>query len=121
MALFHHQKLPDASSFLACTNPPDEIAFESQQVFLFYRNEVDDWKEPVSHAHLESEECFIVLRGTIVFMVEGERHVVGPREFCCFPSGVYHAIIETQPPIECVIVRAPIARDKVYLGAESPT
>jgi len=64
--------------------------------------------------HAQSDECFIVLNGSLLVEVEGERVVVGPREFCCFPSGVYHAIIEVETPAETLMIRAPSVNDKVY-------
>ncbi len=47
---------------------------------------------PVPHAHYESDEAFIVFEGSLIVEVEGERFTVGPREFCCFPQGVYHSV-----------------------------
>jgi hypothetical protein len=38
---------------------------------------------------------------------------VGPREFCCFPRGVYHSIVEVHPPVETFMIRAPSVRDRV--------
>lgn len=65
--------------------------------------------------HLESDECFIVLRGTLVVEVEGEQYTIGEREFCCFPRGVYHSVVEVHPPVETLMIRAPSINDKVYL------
>ena len=64
--------------------------------------------------HLESDECFIVLRGALVVEVEGEQFIVGEREFCCFPIGIYHSVVEVHPPIETLMIRAPSVNDKVY-------
>jgi hypothetical protein len=46
--------------------------------------------------------------------VDGQRIPIGPREFCCFPRGVFHAIVETYPPIESLMIRAPSVNDKIY-------
>ncbi len=64
--------------------------------------------------HTVSDECFIVLTGSLVVEVSGVRFTVGPREFCCFPTGVYHAILEVHPPVETLMIRAPSVEDKVY-------
>jgi mannose-6-phosphate isomerase-like protein (cupin superfamily) len=64
--------------------------------------------------HRDSDECFIVLRGTITVESEGHIFTVGPREYCCFPRGVYHALIDSRPPVEALIIRAPSVDDKVY-------
>ena len=71
------------------------------------------------HAHQESDECFIVLQGTIVVEVQGEQFTIGPREFCCFPRGVYHSVIQVFPPIESLMIRAPSVNDKLYLQSET--
>ena len=68
--------------------------------------------------HMESDECFIVLKGRLVVEDEGESFTVGPGEFCCFPQGVYHSVVEVHPPIESVMVRAPSVADKVYREEE---
>lgn len=64
--------------------------------------------------HTDSDECFIVLRGILVVEVDGNRFTVGPREFCCFPRGMYHAVVEVHPPVETLMIRAPSISDKVY-------
>ena len=47
--------------------------------------------------------------------VEGERFTIGPREFCCFPQGIYHSVVEVRPPVESLMIRAPSMDDKVYM------
>jgi quercetin dioxygenase-like cupin family protein len=55
-----------------------------------------------------------ILRGQLVVEVEGQRHTIGPREFGCFPAGVYHVVVEVYPPVETLMIRAPSVPDKVY-------
>jgi mannose-6-phosphate isomerase-like protein (cupin superfamily) len=69
--------------------------------------------------HLNSDECFIVLRGSLLVEVEGERVMIGPREFCCFPRGVYHSVVQVFPPVESLMIRAPSVGDKVYRAASN--
>jgi GNAT superfamily N-acetyltransferase len=38
----------------------------------------------------------------------------GPRQFCCFPVGLYHAVVDVYPPVETLMIRAPSVEDKVY-------
>jgi mannose-6-phosphate isomerase-like protein (cupin superfamily) len=114
MSQFHHQKLPDYSTLLAGHTPPNEIGFRSERLQIWYNNTAKGWADPAPHKHLESDECFIVLQGQIVVEVEGERHIIGPREFCCFPQGVYHSVVEVYPPVESLMIRAPSVNDKVY-------
>ncbi|MBO0778219.1 MAG: cupin domain-containing protein [Ktedonobacteraceae bacterium] len=115
MPPFHHRKLPDYSTLLSGHTPPDDIGFRSERLQIWYNNTTTGWADPAPHKHLESDECFIVLQGTITVEVEGERFIIGPREFCCFPCGVYHSVIEVDPPVESLMIRAPSINDKVYL------
>lgn len=111
---FHHRKLPEYSTLLSGHTPPDEVGFRSDRLQIWYNNSDQTWRDPGSHRHLESDECFIVLRGTLVVEVEGEQFTIGEREFCCFPRGVYHSIVEAHPPFETLMIRAPSVNDKVY-------
>jgi hypothetical protein len=50
----------------------------------------------------------------LIVDVEGAHHTIGPREFCCFPRGVFHAVVEVMPPVQTLMIRAPSVDDKVY-------
>ena len=120
MTQFHHHKLPDYSTLLSGHTPPDEVGFPSSQLQIWYNNTNESWvgdgERP--HKHLQSDECFIVLRGSLVVEVDGRCFTISPREFCCFPAGLYHAIVEVHPPVETLMIRAPSVDDKVYQGEE---
>lgn len=118
MPLFHHKKLPEYSTLLAGHTPRDEFGFRSGHLQIWYNNTLQKWADPAPHKHLESDECFIVLQGEIIVEVEGERYTIGPREFCCFPQGVYHSVVEVHPPVESLMLRAPSIDDKIYLTEE---
>lgn len=83
MKKFHHKKLPDYSTLLSGSIPPDDIGAQSDLLFIWYNNTEKSWvgngEKP--HMHTSSDECFIVLKGNLVVEVEGERHSIGPREF----------------------------------------
>jgi mannose-6-phosphate isomerase-like protein (cupin superfamily) len=111
---FHHYKLPDYSTLLSGRIPREELSFQSEKLQIWYNNTEEIWTDPSLHYHLESDECFIVLQGTLVVEVDGERHTIGPREFCYFPVGVYHAVVEVYPPVETLMIRAPSVDDKVH-------
>jgi mannose-6-phosphate isomerase-like protein (cupin superfamily) len=117
MAHFHHRELPDNSTLLAGPQPPNEVGFPSAQLQIWYNHTDEGWSDPAPHAHQFSDECFIVLQGSILVEVEGEQFQVGPREFCCFPAGVYHAVIAVHPPVETLMIRAPAVADKLYQGS----
>jgi len=114
MKRFHHQQLPNCSALLSGHTPDSDLGFRSELLQIWYNKTDKGWRDPVPHAHQESDECFIVLQGTLLLDVEGKRITVGPRQFCCFPRGVYHSIIEVHPPVESLMIRAPSVEDKTY-------
>jgi mannose-6-phosphate isomerase-like protein (cupin superfamily) len=118
MTKFHHRQFPDFSALLSGPTPPGDFAFRSDRLQICYFNTKEGWTDPLPHAHQESDECFLVFRGTIIVEVEGERVTIGPREFCGFPRGAYHQVVEVHPPIECLILRGPSADDKVYMSPD---
>jgi len=118
MGKFHHRRLPQFSALLTGPTPPNDLAFLSDRLQISYFNTKEDWTDPLPHAHQESDECFVVFQGAIVVEVEGERVTIGPREFCGFPRGIYHQVVEVHPPIECLILRnspPTPGSDKIYL------
>lgn len=119
MPKYHHRKLPDYSTFLSGSAPRDDVGFKSGKLQILYNNTVKGWADPAPHYHTESDEIFVVLRGSMLVEVEGERFLVSEREFCCFPTGVSHSIIEVYPPVESLMIRAPGVSDKVYLDSQS--
>jgi mannose-6-phosphate isomerase-like protein (cupin superfamily) len=118
LTAFHRRRLPDFSTLLSGHTPPNEVGFRSARLQIWYNNTTDGWADPTPHLHRESDECFVVLRGTLIVEVEGERFAIGPREFCCFPAGVWHAVVEVRPPVESLMIRAPSIDDKVYQRGE---
>src|SRR5690349_1621503 len=72
MSKFHHRKLPDHSTLLSGPRPRDEVGFASERLQIWYNNTVETWVDPAPHMHLESDECFIVLCGSLLVEVEGE-------------------------------------------------
>jgi mannose-6-phosphate isomerase-like protein (cupin superfamily) len=114
MDRFHHRKLPERSALLAGRQPPDEVGFASERLQIWYNDTIETWADSAPHMHTDSDECFIVLRGSLLVEVAGERVLIEAREFCCFPRGVYHAVVQVFPPVESLMIRAPSIEDKVY-------
>ena len=114
---FHQAALPSAArgEVLSGHAPPDpHLGWRSSAVQVLYNNTDAGWSDGAPHAHQEADEIFVVLRGQIVVDVEGQQKVVGPREFCCFPKGLFHAIVEVRPPVETIMIRSPSGDDKIY-------
>lgn len=66
MAAFHHRPFPDVSALLAGPLPPNDLAFRSDRLQILYFNTMEGWTDPLPHAHQESDECFLVLQGTLI-------------------------------------------------------
>lgn len=115
MANFHHRQLPPFSALLSGPLPHNELGFRSDRLQINYFHTNKSWNDPLPHAHQDSDECYLLLRGSLVLEIEGERVMLGPREFCCLASGTYHQVVEVSPPIECLILRGPSVADKRYL------
>lgn len=114
---FHHRKLPEspaAFTILSGHTPPDEVGFRSERLQILYNHTDVAWSDSGSHKHTEGDECFIVPKRSLEVEVAGVRHTIGEREFCCFPAGVYHAVVGVKPPVETLMIRAPSVNDKVY-------
>ena len=108
--------LPEYSTLLSGRTPPDEVGFQSSHLQIWYNHTGASWvgEDERPHKQLHSDECFIVLHGSLVVEVDGRRFSIGPREFCCFPAGQYHAVVAVHPPVETLMMRAPSVDDKVY-------
>jgi len=113
---FHHNKLPDYSALLIGRETNNDIAANSDYLQIWYNNTDESWvgQGEKPHKHDLSDECFIVLRGNLLVLVEGKEYNIGPHEFCLFPRGVYHAIKSVHPPAETFMIRAPSVEDKTY-------
>jgi hypothetical protein len=115
MTGFHHRQLPSFSTLLAGPFPRNELGFRSDRLQINYFNTDKEWSDPLPHAHQASDECYLVLCGSLVLEIDGEAVTVNPREFCCLPQGTYHRIVKVHPPVECLILRGPSLSDKSYL------
>lgn len=110
---FHHRQLPEHSALLAGREPSGPVAWQSDRLQLWFNNTDTEWHDDGLHAHQGSDEIFVVLEGRVVVEVDGDRVTIEPGEFCCFPSGVQHAVLETHPPLRTLMFRAPSLDDKV--------
>jgi len=113
---FHHSKLPHHSTLLSGRSPRDEVGFQSDLLQIWYNNTNKNWVETpeVPHYHKKSDEIFIVLQGALHVEVDGHVHRIGPREFCCFPAGQWHAVVRVELHAETLMIRSPSVDDKVY-------
>lgn len=114
MRSFLHRRLPTTSALLAGSRPPDNLAFRSDHLQIWFNRTDETWEDPAPHFHTESDEIFIVLKGAIVVEVAGGRRRIEADELCAFPAGVVHSVVAVEPPVESLMIRAPSVQDKVY-------
>ena len=113
---FQQRAFPAQSGLWAGRETPDEASFQSDQLQIWYNHTDQSWvgagERP--HLHQRSDECFVVLAGAPIVEVDGQRRRIGPREYCCFPAGLAHAIVAVETPVETLMIRAPSTADKLY-------
>jgi hypothetical protein len=116
MKIFRHRKLPLHSNLLIGKLPSDNISCKSQILQIWYNKTNKSWvgEGEILHKHEKSDECFIVLEGILTVLVNNIKYKIGPREYCFFPKGMYHAITKVKTPVETIMIRAPSIHDKVY-------
>lgn len=114
MPRFLHRRLPDHSTLLAGSRPPDDQTFVSERLQIWFNRTDAPWQDPAPHFHTESDEIFIVLKGVLIVDVGGERLRVEADELVAFPAGVVHSVVAAEPPVESVMIRAPSIDDKIY-------
>lgn len=112
MRTFHHATLPPNSDLLAGRHPPNPSGFQSDRLQIWWNNTAEGWADDGEHIHRDSDEIFVVLEGSLVITVEGARVVVSAGEYCCFPAGLAHAVVATDPPLRTLMIRAPSIQDK---------
>ena len=115
MANYHHRKLPDFSTILSGAGPIDnDYGYQNSELQIWYNNTTESWSDDQAHAHTECVECFIITKGAIRVDIEGEERLINEGEYCYFPQGVFHRIMEAFPPVESFMIRAPSVKDKIY-------
>jgi mannose-6-phosphate isomerase-like protein (cupin superfamily) len=114
---FHHRRLPDHSALLAGREPRGPVAWQSDRLQIWFNDTDTGWTDAQPHAHRDSDEVFVVLEGTVVVEVNGERVNICAGEFCCFPTGVVHSVVATEPPLRTLMLRAPSIDDKAHGSA----
>ncbi len=78
MKTYHHRRLPDFSTLLSGRSPQNEWGFQSDKLQIWYNHTDKSWLEDseTPHKHLQSDECFIVLRGTLIVEMETEQFLI---------------------------------------------
>jgi len=113
-AAWRKRSLPQHFAVLGGPNPPDALGFMSDRIQVIWNSGDEPWKDPGQHHHTDSDEVFIVFKGSIELEVGDDRVIVGPSEMCFFPAGVLHGVVEVHTPVQALVIRSPAVHDKVY-------
>lgn len=114
MSSYHRQTLPPNFAVLSGPNPPDDFTFKSDRLQILWNYLDEPWSDAAQHYYIDSDEAFIVLKGSVVVEVDDEQFTLQPGEVCFFPAGVFHSIVTSHPPVQAFVIRAPATSDKVY-------
>ena len=92
----------------------------SAHSFLSIRHtaDVQPWADPDIHIHSDSEEYYLLLRGTLRFYVDDQIYSLNPREILGVQKGVPHAVVDGKGPIEHFSFRAPSREDRKSILAD---
>ncbi|GEM_PF-5441024 len=97
--------------------PNSDSAYSSLLDIGFNRQSFS-WHDEKPHLHKNCEEYFIVLKGSIDFLIENEPVSVKHHELIGIHAGISHQIVGGQAPIENFLVRVPGGmNDKVVLDS----
>lgn len=114
MATYLKRALPNEFAVLSGPVPPDDLGFRSDRLLILWNDFDEPWADPGHHLHTDSDEAYIVLKGAIVLEIEDERVTVSTGEVCFVPSGVVHAVVQAETPVQALVIRAPASQDKEY-------
>lgn len=65
------------------------------------------WEDAMPHLHTDSEEYFVVLKGSLDMLVNGESVKIYPNNLIGIRANTPHQIIGGMPPIENFLIRVP--------------
>lgn len=65
MQQYLRRTLPLNFAVLAGPNPDDDLAFRSDNLQILWNCSDESWADPGQHYHRESDEVFIVLKGSL--------------------------------------------------------
>jgi mannose-6-phosphate isomerase-like protein (cupin superfamily) len=73
---------------------------------------------PRPHRHLDHDEVFYVIEGTLAVRIDGERHTAGPGSFVVVPRGAVHQPSNpTADPVHVLLLFSPGGMDTFFLEA----
>ncbi|MDQ3657630.1 MAG: cupin domain-containing protein [Chloroflexota bacterium] len=81
---WHKRTLPLSFVMLGGPKPPDDLGFTSNRIQRIWNACEEPWRDSGQHYHTESDEVFIVFKGSIELAVGDERISTEAGELC-FP------------------------------------
>lgn len=108
------REIPNHLAVLSGPHPPDENCFKSDSLQILCNSSDSPWVDDGLHAHLESDEVYLVLEGMIELAIEDETVIIAAGEICFVPRGAFHAVTNVHVPYRGFVIRAPSVADKIY-------
>lgn len=106
--------IPSHIEILSGSYPPNDNCFRSDHLQILCNSSDTPWTDDGLHAHLESDEAYLVLEGEITLAIEEDTTIVSAGEICFVPKGVSHAVTNVRVPYRGFVIRAPSVEDKMY-------
>ncbi|MFF4364497.1 cupin domain-containing protein [Streptomyces sp. NPDC001594] len=76
---------------------------------------------PPLHRHLDEDEMFYVLSGTVRFRCDGEELAAGPGDFVLLPVGLPHTfVVGSEEPLRCLQITTPAGFEDFAMDAGAP-
>jgi len=97
--------------------PNSDLAY-SPLLDIGFNRQKFSWYDENPHLHENCEEYFIVLKGSLHFLIENKSVTVNHHELIGIHAGVSHQIVGGDPPVENFLIRIPGGmNDKVVLDS----
>lgn len=81
-------------------------------IMIGHTADVTPWSDGDTHLHTNSDEFYILLKGTLRFIVGKHTLTLRQQELLCVRAGVPHAVLDGSGVIEHFGLRAPALNDK---------
>jgi mannose-6-phosphate isomerase-like protein (cupin superfamily) len=93
--------------YIAGSRLPQAAPAYSTLVDVGFNRQADVWRDDFAHYHVESEEYYLVIRGSLALEVGGQIVFVPAGHLLGIKAGTSHCVVGGQGPIESFSIRMP--------------
>ena len=98
------------------------IAPDQEGQFTAYRVKIEAGQETSESYHKIAEECYYVVSGRGVAVLDNSEYSLNPGDFLRLPPGTRHKFVTSDSPLEMLDIHSPGSRPDrdVYFVGETP-